>query len=314
MKEPERGTPTTLARFLSGLRNLPQSTKILLVALLLVGGVALWYVGLYLPAQGGPAAAEPSQAAPTPGPIEAPPIPPLTPSEEAKTEPQTQTQAPQAEPPKAEEPPRTVAPPRAVQATTPPPNPFVPLVVEAPAPPIQPQPVSPIPRGEPVVVAPPPRVEVRPQAPLPTPTTGRTPLPGTAGALPAPKVLTPTARVETPALPQERVAPQAPLTLVEAPLPQEAGPSAQEGVPPTPTPAPKTPLEALVEEKGLKLSGTLLGPVSVAILESKDGYLVLPAGSPIPGSEAIVKGIEEGRVTLALKEERMDLTLSGGGE
>jgi hypothetical protein len=69
-----------------------------------------------------------------------------------------------------------------------------------------------------------------------------------------------------------------------------------------------------VEEKGLKLSGTLLGPVSVAILESKDGYLVLPAGSPIPGSEAIVKGIEEGRVTLALKEERMDLTLSGGGE
>ena len=31
--------------------NLPRSTKLLLAALLLVGGVALWYVGLYLPAQ-----------------------------------------------------------------------------------------------------------------------------------------------------------------------------------------------------------------------------------------------------------------------
>ena len=28
--------------------NLPRSTKLLLAALLLVGGVALWYVGLYL--------------------------------------------------------------------------------------------------------------------------------------------------------------------------------------------------------------------------------------------------------------------------
>ncbi len=165
-----------------------------------------------------------------------------------------------------------------------------------------------------MVVAPPPQVGVRPQAPLPTPSTGRTPLPGTAGALPAPKVLAPVARVEAPGLPQERVVPQTALTLVETPLPEEAGPRAQEEPTPSPAPPPKTPLQALVEERGLKLSGTLLGPVSVAILESKDGYLVLPAGSPIPGSEAIVKGIEEGRVTLALKEERMDLTLSGGGE
>ena len=60
--------------------NLPRSTKLLLAALLLVGNVALWYVGLYLPAQ----VAE----APTPVPstqvIEAPPIPPLASPEGTK--------------------------------------------------------------------------------------------------------------------------------------------------------------------------------------------------------------------------------------
>ena len=71
-------------------------------------------------------------------------------------------------------------------------------------------------------------------------------------------------------------------------------------------------------EKGLKLSGTLLGPVSVAILESKEGYLVLPAGSPIPGTEAVVRRVEADRVELALKQETLELKLPSlsqvGGE
>ena len=81
-------------------------------------------------------------------------------------------------------------------------------------------------------------------------------------------------------------------------------------------PTPASPLERLVAEKGLRLSGTLLGPVSVAILESKEGYLVVPAGSPIPGTEAVVRQVEEGSVTLALKEETLSLSLvqAGGGQ
>lgn len=269
--------------------NLPRSTKLLLAALLLVGGVALWYVGLYLPAQ----VAEAPTPAPSTQVIEAPPIPPLASQEEAK---------PQAEAPAQEE---AQAPPPApvARAEPPPPNPFVPLVVETPPPP----PASasrptPVPEG--------PAVRVQTPAPAPQAAPATQPIPGTSGALPAPKILSPALSAP---LPQARETPPkvaVPTALVEAPLP---GPEA-EGVKEAPTPA--SPLERLAAEKGLRLSGTLLGPVSVAILESKEGYLVVPAGSPIPGTEAVVRQVEEGSVTLALKEETLNLSLvqAGGGQ
>lgn len=269
--------------------NLPRSTKLLLAALLLVGGVALWYVGLYLPAQ----VAEAPTPAPSTQVIEAPPIPPLASQEEAK---------PQAEAPAQEE---AQAPPPApvARAEPPPPNPFVPLVVETPPPP----PASasrptPVPEG--------PAVRVQTPAPAPQAAPATQPIPGTSGALPAPKILSPALAAP---LPQARETPPkvaVPTALVEAPLP---GPE-EKGAEKAPTPA--SPLERLVAEKGLRLSGTLLGPVSVAILESKEGYLVVPAGSPIPGTEAVVRRVEEGSVTLALKEETLNLSLvqAGGGQ
>jgi hypothetical protein len=116
-------------------------------------------------------------------------------------------------------------------------------------------------------------------------------------------------------VPQARLEPPvevaAPQGLVETPLPQEEPP--KEAQAPAP-PVPKSPLAALVAEKGLRLSGTLMGPISVAILESKEGYLVLPAGSPIPGSEAVVKRIEGDRIVLALKDETLEIPLEAGGE
>jgi len=147
------------------------------------------------------------------------------------------------------------------------------------------------------------------------------PLPGSAGALPAPKVVRP-ALQGAPGLgqgsyPEAPVAPEAPAALLETPLPQEAPAKEASGASEAPKQAPaKTPLEALVEAKGLKLLGTLLGPVSVAILESREGYLVLPAGSPIPGSEAVVRRIEGDRVVLALKDETLEIPIKGqaGGE
>jgi len=116
-------------------------------------------------------------------------------------------------------------------------------------------------------------------------------------------------------VPQARVEPPvevaAPEGLVEAALPEvlEASPPRPEEAP---SPLPKSPLATLVEEKGLRLSGTLLGPLSVAILESKEGYLVLPAGSPLPGSEAVIRRIESDRVILALKDETLEIPLAGG--
>ena len=279
--------------------NLPRSTKLLLAALLLVGGVALWYVGLYLPAQ----VAEAPTPAPSTQVIEAPPIPPLASQEEAKPQAEAPAQEEAQAPASSQE--EAQAPPPAPRAPgrPPPPNPFVPLVVETPPPP--PASAS---RPTPVPEGPAVRVQTPAQAPQAAPATR--PIPGTSGALPAPKILSPALSAP---LPQARETPPrvaVPTALVEAPLP---GPE-EKGAEKAPTPA--SPLERLVAEKGLRLSGTLLGPVSVAILESKEGYLVVPAGSPIPGTEAVVRQVEEGSVTLALKEETLNLSLvqAGGGQ
>jgi hypothetical protein len=310
-----------LERLANAWRNLPQSTKILLAGLLLVSAVTLWYVGFYLPAQtteAPPAPTLPQEEAEAPKAIEAPPIPPLA-------EPQPQGAPPTSPTPPSQTPPSAQAPAQAVAAPipratreSPPPNPFVPLVVEGPAPTPLPTP-APAPAPQPVPTGAP--VRVSPGTALPTPrvSTAPRPLPGTAGALPAPKVLTPSPRAE---IPPAQVEPEVALTppsgLVETPLPQEARPTPEATTPPGPAPLPKTPLQALVEEKALKLSGTLLGPVSVAILESKEGYLVLPVGSPIPGSEAVVRRIEGDRVVLALKDETLEIVLAnvqaGGGQ
>ena len=279
--------------------NLPRSTKLLLAALLLVGGVALWYVGLYLPAQ----VAEAPTPAPSTQVIEAPPIPPLASQEEAKPQAEAPAQEEAQAPASSQEEAQAPPPAPVARAEPPPPNPFVPLVVETPPPP--PASAS---RPTPVPEGPAVRVQTPPQAPQAAPATR--PIPGTSGALPAPKILSPALSAP---LPQARETPPrvaVPTALVEAPLP---GPE-EKGAEKAPTPA--SPLERLVAEKGLRLSGTLLGPVSVAILESKEGYLVVPAGSPIPGTEAVVRQVEEGSVTLALKEETLNLSLvqAGGGQ
>ncbi|BDG24324.1 competence protein [Thermus thermophilus] len=279
--------------------NLPRSTKLLLAALLLVGGVALWYVGLYLPAQ----VAEAPTPAPSTQVIEAPPIPPLASQEEAKPQAEAPAQEEAQAPASSQEEAQAPPPAPVARAEPPPPNPFVPLVVETPPPP----PASasrptPVPEG--------PAVRVQTPAPAPQAAPATRPIPGTSGALPAPKILSPALSAP---LPQARETPPrvaVPTALVEAPLP---GPE-EKGAEKAPTPA--SPLERLVAEKGLRLSGTLLGPVSVAILESKEGYLVVPVGSPIPGTEAVVRQVEEGSVTLALKEETLNLSLvqAGGGQ
>ena len=279
--------------------NLPRSTKLLLAALLLVGGVALWYVGLYLPAQ----VAEAPTPAPSTQVIEAPPIPPLASQEEAKPQAEAPAQEEAQAPASSQEEAQAPPPAPVARAEPPPPNPFVPLVVETPPPP----PASasrptPVPEG--------PAFRVRTRAQGPEAAAARRPVPGTCGSLPAPKILSPALSAP---LPQARETPPrvaVPTALVEAPLP---GPE-EKGAEKAPTPA--SPLERLVAEKGLRLSGTLLGPVSVAILESKEGYLVVPAGSPIPGTEAVVRQVEEGSVTLALKEETLNLSLvqAGGGQ
>jgi hypothetical protein len=318
-----------LARLSAAWANLPQSTKLLLAGLLLVSAVSLWYVGFYLPAQAPGGAQVPATGAPVPPPaaqetpqaLEAPPIPPLSePTQPPKVEPAPPKEATPAPAPQAQ--PAPLPLPQARQEA-PPPNPFVPLFVGVGGAPEAPPAPSPTPAVRPTPVPTGTPVRVSPGTPLATPSlpTAPRPLPGTAGALPTPKVLRPALKAE---VPQARVEPPVevapPLGLVEVPLPEaqvDEGAPAPEAPPVIPPSPPKSPLAALVEEKGLRLSGTLLGPVSVAILESKEGYLVLPVGSPIPGSEAVIRRIEGDRVVLLLKEETLEIPLAdsqAGGE
>jgi hypothetical protein len=121
-----------------------------------------------------------------------------------------------------------------------------------------------------------------------------------------------------PALPEAEPAPARPtasLPLQEtlAPLAEPAPAGTPQAAPPS---KPLTPLEAFVAEKGLALSGVILGPVSVVILQSKEGYQVLPVGSTWPGSEVLIKSATGESVELALKDETLTLSLmkENGGE
>lgn len=303
------------------LQALPQSTKLLLAALLFVLAVGLWYALFYLPrppqsgyapAPGAPQAPPTRPGTPqggTPKAIEAPPVPFL--AEPGPKTPKGGQQA-QTAPQAPEPPPASLS---AQRAAEPLPNPFAPLRVAVPqAPPSAPVPPSPLPRGAPV--------RVSPGSPLPTPTpapasreraTSRrlgTPLP-LPRVVEAPAILPPLPEAPLPsdALLGERGASEASFPLQETPVTPQAE-SAPKGGPPL------TPLQAFVAEKGLRLSGAILGPVSVVILGSKEGYQVLPVGSSLPGSEVVIRSATAESVVLALEDETLTLNLDGshGGE
>ncbi|MCX7782435.1 MAG: hypothetical protein N2318_02190 [Meiothermus sp.] len=179
------------------LQRMPQSAKVALVAALLVGAVATWYLGFFRPSQTAqqpttptptPAPVEPGTAT-TPGtrpattdrPLEVLPLPFLVTEATRPTEPAGRGETPAS---------AALTRPR----VTVPPNPFVPLIIET-TPPAVAQPTQPAPAivsrptpTPPVVSQPIPsqtaRVQVRqPTTPLPRPS-----LPGTR---PTPGVTTP---------------------------------------------------------------------------------------------------------------------------
>lgn len=316
-------------------QTLPQSTKLLLATLLFVFAVALWYALFfylplrqpqsgYAPAPGAPQAPPTQPGTPqggTPKAIEAPPVPfmaepgPKTPNEGQKA--QTAPQTPEPLP----------APLSAQGAAEPLPNPFVPLRVATPQTPLSspsaPMPPPPLPRGAPV--------RVSPGSPLPTPTPA-----------PVSRERATSRRLGTPLpLPQVVEAPLGLPPLPEAPFPSdvpvgkqgtrkaslplqetlvipqaESAPEGTMGKGPRGETPPLTPLQAFVAEKGLRLSGVILGPVSVVILGSKGGYQVLPVGDSLPGSEVVIRSATAESVELALKDETLTLNLdrSNGGE
>lgn len=336
------------------LQRMPQTAKVALVAALLIGAVATWYIGFFRPSQ---TAQQPTAPVPTPAPVE--PTAPLTTARplEVLPLPFLVTETPRAQQPtdQGEAPTATaVAQPR----VTVPPNPFVPLIIET-APPAVAQPapsmVSRPSATPPVATQPIPRqtaqVQVRqPTTPLPRPS-----LPGTRptpGVTPSPTSI-PTAQ---PRLAQGTARARLPgaislgsgsLPIRLAPLERELGETASPGkeeaaldLAPVASVsgsldfaraeinarlsqvlepksdlarrqeiAQESPLARFVREQNLKLSGVVLGPTSVAIFQSKDGFTVLPVGRTLPGSDVLLKSLSAKEALLVQGSESLNLTM-----
>lgn len=302
---------------------LPQRVKLGLAVLLLAAAVFVWYGGLYLPAQAGidvppPTLEEVSR------PLEAPPMPFLSGDAPPLTEAPPQEQAP---PPSL---PASQPKPPLPKEEEPLPDPFVPLPVKAKAqpqtPPLPTPPELPVLPPPPVPAGPSPSVEALPLPPKVSQSTpSRSALPGSSGALPPPKILLPSPQPEAPmrSSPAGRpVEPAPPASLVEAPLPPAkkspgeekpgAFPSRKEGG--KEVRLEETPLRLLARERGWKPISVLMGPVSVVILESREGYLAVPVGDPIPGSDAVVRRVEGDRVVLAMGGEILELGMDAPDE
>lgn len=336
------------------LQRMPQTAKVALVATLLIGAVATWYIGFFRPSQ---TAQQPTAPAPTPTPVE--PTAPLTTARplEVLPLPFLVTETPRAQQPtdQGETPTATaVAQPR----VTVPPNPFVPLIIET-APPAVAQPapsmVSRPSTTPPVAAQPIPRqtaqVQVRqPTTPLPRPSLpGTRPTPGvtpspTSSLTAQPRLAQGTARTS---LPGAISLGSGSLPIRLAPLERELGETASPGkeeaaldVAPVASAsgsldfaraeinarlsqvlepksalarrqetAQESPLARFVREQNLKLSGVVLGPTSVAIFQSKDGFTVLPVGRTLPGSDVLLKSLSAKEALLVQGSESLNLTM-----
>jgi len=333
------------------LQLMPQSAKVGLAAVLLVGAVAVWYLALFRPSQAAeqvsitPAPTEPSVPLTTARPLEVLPVPFLV-TEAIRTEqPEEQKEAPA----------RAVA---ARPQVAVPPNPFVPLIIETaaslvaqPSPPTAP--ISDRPAAAPVASLPIPqqaaRVQIRqPVMPLPRPSLpGTRPILGEVAPTPTaqPRLAQGTARtaqlsairLDSGALPirllpierelghtadaplQAKAALDVPaesrtssgLEFAQAEInarlaqvlePKSSLSRAQEIVP-------ESPLARFVREQNLRLSGVVLGPTSVAIFQSKNGFTVLAVGQTLPGSDVLLKSLSAREALLVQGSQSLNLTI-----
>jgi len=281
--------------------------KILLAALLLVLAVASWYA-LYTRGVSSPApAAAPSPQKPVPAKrakaatsasaraLEILPLPFLV------------TKAPEEAPPPpaAEAPKKEEAKPVANEL---PPNPFAPLpqrieAARAAAAKKKPAPAAVPKREKPVLVS-------APQSPE-------------LIKVPAPKILPPAE--QEPVLPPEAKLGVGALPIRLEPLerevvrekPKKKSEEKKETPKPKaeakPKPPPENPLEKWAKAQELQLAGVTLGPVSVAIFATKDGYLTLAVGERFPGTNIELKEVTADHVVLVQGPHRLTLKYGGGG-
>lgn len=80
--------------------------------------------------------------------------------------------------------------------------------------------------------------------------------------------------------------------------------------PPRSPEAPReSPLARFVREQNLRLSGVVLGPTSVAIFQGRDGFIVLPVGRTLPGSDVLLKSLSAKEALLVQGSESLTLPI-----
>lgn len=273
--------------------KLNPTTKILLAAVLLILAVASWYM-LYL--QG--TSANAPELTPEPAP-----------EEQARTATSTSaraleilplpflvTEAPVEPPAPPPTPPAESGKPLHVATTKPPPNPFAPLPQRL--------------RAE--------RAAEEPEGPTATPTE-KQPVVVTAPKEPE-LIQVPTPQIQPPPIGEPILPPEA--KLGTGALPIRIEPLEREVVAETSTPSDgesqgkaKTslnPLKEWAKAQGLRLAGIALGPVSVAIFVTKDGYYTLPVGERFPGTDIQLKAVTAERVLLVQGSYTLTLEYGGG--
>jgi mucin-2 len=182
-------------------------------------------------------------------------------------------------------------------------------------------------------------------APAATPTRTDVPTPLTAGALPvAPSILrevVPQGPTDTGPTPINPVTPELPSNtpVISTPTtptaPSELSPPPSEPATPTPlssttpasttpttpatptppttltTPTPtSTPLSNFILSRQVSFVGVIIGPVNTAILETKDGTVIVPLGGTIPQSDVVVKSVTATQVVLVLGQETVTIERS----
>ena len=290
-------------------------TKILLVLALLVVAVGAWY---YLYTQRNAPYTEPVEAEAPPPPEEAETV--TSPSARALeilplpflvTEAPEEVPGPQEE---AEAKKEEKTKPKEV-AVRPPPNPFLPLpqeqkfLLEQMAEEAPPAEEPPAPEEVP---APQEVPEMAQAVAIQEPTT----IPELA-AIPVPQITPPTAE---PTLPPESRVRLGVLPVRIQPVEQEVPQPSIADIAPTEV-LPETtaqaaaanPLKAWAEKEGLKLVGVALGPVSVAIFATKNGYITVPVGDTLPGTDIRLQSVSAEQVVLVQGSHSLVLKYGGGG-
>ncbi len=74
----------------------------------------------------------------------------------------------------------------------------------------------------------------------------------------------------------------------------------------------ENPLQSWAKQEQLKLTGVALGPTSVAIFQTKQGYIALPVGETFPNKDVLLKTVSAKQVLLMQGPYSLTLSYKGG--